>query len=176
VSSLQDPGTNAPSGTTFTLTNLFPFTNGYTFYTGGCTGADPSKAIPTYFSSYPGRVILPPGTVGNPIDVFEPSVKIVVQNGTTKQSNVPVWAYPTNTGCDGTRIYLGVTKSDGTGSIQYDGLPFGNYTLCAYRSGSTARRATTTVNVNSTSGVTAPTLSLSSTTRACGQTAPDSNP
>jgi Tfp pilus assembly protein PilV len=178
VSSLVDPGTNAPSGTAFTLTNLFPFVNGYTFYTGACTGADPSKAIPSYFSSYPGRVILAPGAVGAPIDVFEPSVKIVVTTSSgSKQSNIPVWAYPTNTGCAGTRIYLGTTKSDGSGSIQYDGLPYGNYTLCAYRA-SGPKRITANVNVNSTSGVTAPTLVFPSTNTSsvCGQTAPDSTP
>jgi hypothetical protein len=70
------------------------------------------------------------------------------------------------------RIKLGNSRSDGT--IQYDGLPFGNYTLCAYQS-STTRRATANVNVNAVSGLPAQTLSLASGAK-CGDTSPTSNP
>jgi Tfp pilus assembly protein PilV len=161
-----------PSGTAFTLTNLFPFTNGYTFYSGGCTANDPSKSIASYYSTYDGKLILAPGASGGAINVNEPTVAIKVQRSGTNQSNVPVWAYPTNTGCDNTRIYLGQSRSDGT--IQYSGLPFGTYNLCAWQS-STTRRATAAVTVNTTSGVTAPTLSLASGSK-CGETAPSSTP
>jgi Tfp pilus assembly protein PilV len=162
------------SGSSFTLTNLFPFVNGYTFYSGGCTGNDPSKAIPSYFTTYPaGKVVLGPGTVGAPIDVTEPSVSITVKRSGTAVSGVPVWAYPISTpGCENMRIKLGNSRSDGT--IQYDGLPFGNYTLCAYQS-STTRRATANVNVNAVSGLPAQTLSLVSGAK-CGDTSPTSNP
>jgi Tfp pilus assembly protein PilV len=179
ISALNDaigsPAVTWPSGTAFTLTNLFPFVNGYTFYSGGCTGNDPAKQIPTYFTTYPaGKVILPPGTVGTPIDVKEPSVSITVKQGTSKMSGIPVWAYPVSTaGCENMRIYLGTTRTDGTGTIQYDGLPFGSYTLCAYQSGSTARKATANVNVNAISGIPAQTLSLTTTSSSkCGDTAP----
>jgi Tfp pilus assembly protein PilV len=180
VSALDDtfgtPAVTYSSGTTFTLTNLFPFVNGYTFYSGGCTGNDPTKAIPAYFTTYPaGKVILAPGTVGTPIDVYEPSVAISVKRNGIGVSGVPVWAYPTNTpGCENMRIKLGNSRSDTNGTIQYDGLPYGNYTLCAYQS-STARRATATVNVNGT-GVTAPTLALNSSTKVCGYQTPDGAP
>jgi hypothetical protein len=179
ISALNDTVTTPvagtyPSGTVFTLTNLFPFVNGYTFYSGGCTANDPSKAIANYYTTYPGKLILDPGASGGAIDVFEPSVTIKVQRNSTNQSNVPVWAYPTNTGCDGTRIFLGNTQSNGT--IQYNGLPYGNYTLCAWQN-STTKKATATVSVNSTSGVTAPTLALPSGTQSkCGETAPGSTP
>jgi len=168
-------GATAASGTTFTLTNLFPFVNGYTFYSGGCTGNDPSKAIPAYFTTYPaGKVVLAAGTIGTPIDIAEPSVSIAVKRSGTAVSGVPVWAYPVSTpGCENMRIFLGNSRTDGT--IQYDGLPFGNYTLCAYQS-STVRRATSSVNVNATSGLPAQTLSLAGSTLKCGETAPDSNP
>jgi len=168
-------GATAASGTTFTLTNLFPFVNGYTFYSGGCTGNDPSKAIPTYFTTYPaGKVTLAAGTIGAAIDIAEPSVAITVKRSGTAVSGVPVWAYPVSTpGCENMRIFLGNSRTDGT--IQYDGLPFGNYTLCAYQV-SNARRATSSVNVNATSGLPAQTLSLAGSTLKCGETAPDSNP
>jgi Tfp pilus assembly protein PilV len=181
VSALDDtfgtPSATYSSGTTFTLTNLFPFVNGYTFYSGGCTGNDPSKAIPSYFTTYPaGKVVLPPGTIGTPIDIAEPSVAINVKRNGTGVSGVPVWAYPTNTpGCENMRIKLGNSRNDTNGTIQYDGLPFGNYTLCAYRS-SAGRRATANVNVNATSGIPAQTLALTTTTAKCGETGADSTP
>lgn len=177
VSSLNDtfgtPTATYSSGTAFTLTNLFPFVNGYTFYSGGCTGNDPSKAIPTYFTTYPaGKVVLAAGTIGTPIDIAEPSVSITVKVGSTLTGSVPVWAYPISTpGCENMRIFLGNSQANGT--VQYDGLPFGNYTLCAR---SSTRRATANVNVNATSGIPAQTLSLATTSAKCGETAADSNP
>jgi hypothetical protein len=86
-----------------------------------------------------------------------------------------VWAYPTNTGCDGTRIFLGNTMNDNSGTLQYDGLPYGNYTLCAYQS-SGPRRGTATVNVNSTSGISTFDLSIASSTKVCGYESPDGPP
>ena len=162
------------SGTAFTLTNLFPFVNGYTFYSGGCTGNDPSKAIPTYFTTYPaGKVVLAPGTIGTPIDIAEPSVSITVKRS----------------GSGGQRPGVGVSRqharaartcgsSSATaaadGTIQYDGLPFGNYTLCAYQL-SNLRRATANVNVNATSGIPAQTLDARER-REVRRDGPDSTP
>jgi Tfp pilus assembly protein PilV len=179
ISALNDtfgsPSVTYPSGTAFTLTNLFPFVNGYTFYSGGCTGNDPAKQIPTYFTTYPaGKVVLPPGTVGAPIDVYEPTMSITVKRSGTAQTGVPVWAYPTNTGCDGVRIYLGTTRSTSpVGTIQYNGLPFGSYTLCAYQSGSSSKQ-TANVTVNALSGLPAQTLNLQTVAAGvkCGDTAP----
>jgi Tfp pilus assembly protein PilV len=176
----SDPETAIALGTSFTLTNLFPFTNGYTFYSGGCTANDPAKAIPdpNYYTTFGGKVILPAGSNGGSISVYEPNVNIFVRRGTsgsTAVTSTPVWAYPST--CPGFRIYLGTTNS--TGKIaQYSGLPFGQYTLCAYQA-SSGRRGTAALNVNSTLGITAQTTISASTntpTKKCGQTAVDSTP
>jgi Tfp pilus assembly protein PilV len=164
------------SDKSFLLTGLFPFVDGYAFYSGGCSANDPSKAIPMpdYFTVNGGKATLAPGAAGGSLEVYEPTTGIVVKRASTGvvQSNVPVWAYPTNATCQDTRIYLGQTKTDGT--LQYSGLPFGDYTLCAYQS-STARRAKVTLKVDNLAGVTAPQLMLTSD-RDCGDTAPDSTP
>jgi Tfp pilus assembly protein PilV len=179
TSGLNDPATGDPSGTTFTLTNLYPFVNGYTFYSGGCTANDPSKSIANYFDTYTGRVILDPGANGGTINVYEPSVTNIFvrqgSSGSTAMQNVPVWAYPTNTGCSGSRIYLGRTNSSGK-IAQYHGLPYGTYTLC---SNSSTRRGTANITINSTAGITTQ-QTISATTnnpaKVCGETAVDSNP
>jgi Tfp pilus assembly protein PilV len=182
ISGLNDPDTSDPSGTTFTLTNLFPFVNGYTFYSGGCTANDPSKSIANYFDSYTGKVILDPGQNGGTINVYEPTVAtIFVRRGTsgsTAVTSTPVWAYPTNTGCTGSRIFLGYTNNS-TGKITTNaGLPYGTYTLCAFQS-SSGRRGTANITINSTAGIPAQqTLDAvtSSPTKKCGLTAVDSSP
>jgi Tfp pilus assembly protein PilV len=172
ISSLTDPSTSEVSGTTFTLVNLFPFVNGYTFYSGGCSPNDPSKSIATYFDTYSGKVVLQPGGDGGNINVYEPTVAtIFVRSGTsgsTALQNTPVWAYPTNTGCTGTRIYLGTTNT--SGKITSAGLPYGTYTLCAYSS-SSGRRGTANITINSPTGiVTQQTLDGISTTKKCSPT------
>jgi Tfp pilus assembly protein PilV len=178
VAGLTDPVLGFPSGTSFQLNNLFPFTNGYALYSGGCSGADPSRIYTAvdYFATYGGLKTLAPGENGGTLNVFEPTTSIKVFRGTTPQNAIPVWAYPTKPGCTNTRIYLGVTKSDGTGMLTYSGLPYGDYDLCAWQSGSTTRRATGTVRVDNPVGVAGPTLSLSNSSQLCGQTSPGSSP
>jgi Tfp pilus assembly protein PilV len=167
-----------PSGTSFQLNNLFPFTSGYALYSGGCVGADPSRIYTAvdYFATYGGLKTLAPGQNGGTLTVYEPTTSIKVIRGAALQSAIPVWAYPTKPGCTNTRIYLGVTKSDGTGMLTYSGLPYGDYDLCAWQSGGTPQRATGTVRVDNPAGVTGPTLSLSSSSLRCGETGKDSTP
>ena len=50
-----------PTGSTFPVTRLFPFPEGYTFYSGNCLNHDPSKFVSGYFSSHTGAVTLAPG-------------------------------------------------------------------------------------------------------------------
>jgi Tfp pilus assembly protein PilV len=163
----------------FLLTNLFPFVDGYTFYSGGCIFNDPSKFVTgiDYFGTYGGKQILAPGENGGAIEVYEPVSSILVKKGTAPDAKtVNVYAYPTNAACDETRIFLGTTKTDGSGTLTYAGLPYGDYTLCAYRPGSTDYRATTTLTVKDPLVPAAPTLTLGTTARDCGDTAADSTP
>jgi hypothetical protein len=165
-----------PSGMAFQLNNLFPFTNGYAIYSGGCVGADPSRIYTAvdYFATYGGKKTFAPGENGGTLAVYEPTTSTKVVRGVTPQSGVPVYAYPTKPGCTNTRIYLGVTTA--TGMLTYSGLPYGDYDLCARQGGGTPRRATGTVRVDNPAGVTGPTLSLSNSSTLCGETAPGSSP
>src|SRR4051812_31185992 len=89
IAALNDPATGDASGTAFTLINLFPFVNGYTFYSGGCSPNDPSKSVATYFDTYSGKVVLAPGANGGSINVYEPSVtNIFVRRGTSGSTAV----------------------------------------------------------------------------------------
>jgi Tfp pilus assembly protein PilV len=170
-------GAPAYSDKSFLLTGLFPFTDGYTFFSGGCTANDPSKAIPMadYFTTYGGKLILTPGDSGDVLEVYEPTTGIVVKRSSgTVVPTAKVWAYPTNPACQETRIYLGLT--DVNGKLLYNGLPFGDYTLCAYQSGATPRRGKATLKVDNLAGVTAPTVTVVGDTMVCGDTSPDGAP
>ena len=168
-------GVTFQSGTSFQLNNLFPFTNGYALYSGGCVGADPSRIYTAvdYFATYGGLRTLAPGQNGGVLEVFEPPTNIRVTRSGSGELGARVYAYPTRPGCTGTRIYLGATGS--TGYLTYHGLPYGDYTLCARTS---SRRGTGSVTVNNPAGVTpGPTgIGVSSTSAQCGDTSPNSTP
>ena len=162
------------SGSLFTISNLFPFPEGYTFYGGGCLGADPSKQVgnESYFSSYSGKLTLAPGGSGV-VTVFEPPVDITVRRDTTSgavQNGTNIYAYPKAAGCTGERIFMGTT--DSLGKLPYPGLPYGDYDLCAYRTTGTTRRGTSTVSVKTPAGPGALTLVVTNSSTPCGNTAP----
>jgi hypothetical protein len=121
----------AATGSTFALTGLFPFPEGYTIFSGGCLGNDPSRHLPDYFAGHPGRVVLGAGQIGGTITVYEPPTNIFVTRGSQSRSGVEVFAYPTDPGCEGVRIPMGST--DAAGRLSYHGLPYGSFTICATR-------------------------------------------
>jgi Tfp pilus assembly protein PilV len=116
-----------PTG--FTGVNLFPFTTPYKVYAGRCTYADPAKwgAAAWSFST---PAIAPGGNFGT-ITVREPATKILVNRGGTPRQTAYIHAYPTGADCNSPSndIVLGPTQS--TGIVQYPGLPFGDYEICA---------------------------------------------
>ncbi|HEX5618711.1 MAG TPA: hypothetical protein VFX51_09835 [Solirubrobacteraceae bacterium] len=118
-----------PTG--FTNVELFPFTTPYKVYAGRCTYADPARygatAAPFSFST---PAITPSGSFGT-ITVREPATKIQVTRGGSNRQTAYIHAYPTGADCNSPSndIVLGPTLS--TGFVQYPGLPFGDYEICA---------------------------------------------
>jgi Tfp pilus assembly protein PilV len=162
------------SGKSFLLTGLFPFTNGYTFYAGRCSGNDPTKKIANYFDTNPGRVTLSPGQAGGSVTVYEPATNIRFKFGSGNATNATVFAYPIGTGCDGNRIPMGKVLST-TGHVTYQGLPYGDYQICAeYQSGSTWYEGLlTSYTVKDQNGAPTETIvSINNSNERCGITAP----
>jgi Tfp pilus assembly protein PilV len=106
-------------------TSLFPWTDGYEFYAGGCVGADPGATAPTLTPA--------PGSTSNAVTVRQPPVTLVVKNGSSFVSGAKVVLTPTDTGC--TPLTL-TTDGNGrlsksTSTTNYDpGVPFGKYKVC----------------------------------------------
>jgi Tfp pilus assembly protein PilV len=121
---------------TIDAAGLFPFPDGYTFYSGGCTGAAPDGHVPNYFSTYPGFVQL--GSGGNDsVTVREPALNMRVTRGNAsataaafKQAYVVITSE--QQGCGERFVVDGQTSTlTDAGTLQEPGLPFGTYTICA---------------------------------------------
>lgn len=174
VTDTLSDGTKVYSDKSFLLTKLFPFVDGYAFYSGGCSSNDPSKYVSNYFTLYGGKLTLAPGQNGGAIEVYEPLSTITVKNsGGTMQSGYKVYAYPNNTGCDATRIFLGTTASSSP-QLTYTGLPYGDYKLCAYSTSASKKITGTTLSVKDPLIPASANLVTPSTTTStgCGDTAP----
>jgi hypothetical protein len=156
---------------------LFPFTSPYKVYAGRCTWADPARygAAATPFSlSTP--AITPGGSIGT-MTVREPATNLRVTRGGsgsgTNRSGAYIHAYPTGADCNSpsNEIVLGPTQSSGI--VQYPGLPFGDYELCAdWRSGGSYWKTTTTTTIQNripTGTTTQTRLSISNNSTANGR-------
>jgi Tfp pilus assembly protein PilV len=114
-------------------TGLFPFTDGYSFYSGTCTSAKPTLYNASYYSSNPGVVTVGPGGSAS-VTVREPALNIRVTRATSS-TNAPVWTgarvliKSLDTDCsDRHEVVGGLTA---TGGLPEPGLPFGRYRVCA---------------------------------------------
>jgi Tfp pilus assembly protein PilV len=115
-----------------TAKDLFPFPDGYTFFSGGCTSQSPDKLLPNYFSSYPGFVKVGAGGSAS-VTVREPAFNLRITRGPNANSAKPfknayVVVTSTDPGCSEKYIFQDV---DSNGTLPEPGLPFGNYTVCA---------------------------------------------
>jgi hypothetical protein len=156
---------------------LFPFTSPYKVYAGRCTWADPARygAAATPFSlSTP--AVAPGGSIGT-MTVREPATNIRVTRGGSNRSNAYIFAYPTGADCNSptNAIKLGPTQSS-DGKVQYPGLPFGDYEICAQYTtgGNTYKSSNRTIqNRTPTGTTTVTTLDIStSTTGTCTDPTP----
>lgn len=135
----------APYSSSIPLTKLYPFTNGYTVFSGSCLSADPSQYVPDYFSNYPGAVTLAPGAVGGSVTLREPALNLKVTKGGSPLSTAKVFVYALSGDCTDNPIYTyagttGTNALTSQGTLAFPGLPFGHYKVCAYDQGSSGTR------------------------------------
>jgi Tfp pilus assembly protein PilV len=121
----------AASGS-ITASGLFPFPDGYSFFSGGCATSDPSAFVSGYFSSNPGFVKVGAGGSAS-VTVREPAFNLRVTRGPNENSAAPLKdAYvvitSTTPGCTDKYVVDGVNPN---GTLPEPGLPFGKYTVCA---------------------------------------------
>jgi Tfp pilus assembly protein PilV len=119
--------------TSITASGLFPFTDGYSFFGGGCPSANPEASIPGYFSSNPGFVNVAAGGSAS-VTVRLPAFNIQVTRGLVQATAPP---YPnayvrirsTGVGCNDLYTF---NPLNATGTLpDPPALPFGEYTACA---------------------------------------------
>ncbi|MET0687254.1 MAG: hypothetical protein ABW060_18170 [Solirubrobacteraceae bacterium] len=115
---------------TMTASGLFPFPDGYAFYSGVCAGADPSRFVTDYFSGNPGFTLVPRGGSAA-VDVREPSLNLRITRGPNANSAAPfkdAYVIIRSTECSETHVFDGLRPN---GTLPEPGLPFGTYTICA---------------------------------------------
>jgi Tfp pilus assembly protein PilV len=122
----------AGASSTITASGLFPFPDGYTFYSGACATSSPDTLVPDYFSSYPGFVELNAGGTAS-VTVREPAFNLRVTRGPNVNSAAPfkdayVVVTSAEPGCTDKFIFDGI---DPNGTLPEPGLPFGSYRVCA---------------------------------------------
>jgi Tfp pilus assembly protein PilV len=115
-------------------TELFPFPDGYSFYSGTCADSAPTKHVPGYYASNPG--FLKVGAGGNAsVTVREPALNLRITDGPNEHSASPfedayVVITSTAPGCSDKYVFKGL-RPNGTLPEPGQGLPFGPYTICA---------------------------------------------
>ena len=124
------PGT----GVVRTLTSLFPYSDGYTAWAGGCEDADPEGADGTGTRYWPGAQrenaisVDPGGTVTATLTMSTANVQFERDSGSGSVTIVAVHAADTVCGAGET---LTLTAFSGTSGNQLVALPFGTWTLQA---------------------------------------------
>jgi Tfp pilus assembly protein PilV len=120
------------AGASITASGLYPFPDGYSFFSGGCATSDPEAFVTDYFSTYPGYVKVGAGGTAS-VTVREPAFNLRVTRGPNENSAAPLKeAYvvitSTEPGCTDKFVFNGV---DPNGTLPEPGIPFGRYTVCA---------------------------------------------
>jgi hypothetical protein len=127
-----DPTGGAQSS--ITATNLFPFTDGYGLYGGGCPGADPTKYITNYYDLNPTDFVdSDPGVNAAPVVLRLPSIDLrVLYNGAVIPATSPVKIVVTSTSTNCTEKFtFNAPATDLNGWMLQPALPFGDYKVCA---------------------------------------------
>jgi Tfp pilus assembly protein PilV len=122
----------ASASGTITASGLFPFRDGYAFYSGGCGANNPSSFVPDYFDTHPGFLQVGAGGTAA-VTVREPSFNLRVTRGPNENAAVPfkdayVVITSTEPGCTDKYVFDGVNPN---GTLSEPGLPFGRYRVCA---------------------------------------------
>jgi type II secretory pathway pseudopilin PulG len=125
--------TVASASTTTLVSNLWPKTDGYAAWPGGCPDSDPAIA-PTSGGSRGAPVIIPPGGLGNVtahLAAIDLTVQTSVLTGSKPVPNVVVTATNASTGasaCSSADATLTLGTTNGAGKLKTS-LPAGNWNL-----------------------------------------------
>jgi hypothetical protein len=136
---LSDPSkVTTPGGwqDKITAPGLYPFTEGYSLYTGSCANADPSKWISNYFATNTGTVMTDPGGTYD-VKIRQAPLAVEVKTATNAPrvgAHVVATGRSTN-GCPADKLDDLITDANGfvthPGGTFDPGVPFGSYTVCA---------------------------------------------
>jgi Tfp pilus assembly protein PilV len=139
VTPIVQPASPTTPATSITVTDLFPYPDGYTAYTGRCALNRPnhtsySPANDDYFDTMPGVTDVTPGLPSS-VDAHQPSVnlKAVAPDGTPLAGDEV--RFTATSGCgstSGTAKFVRTVGADGYLLLDR-GLPFGDYTACVDR-------------------------------------------
>jgi hypothetical protein len=153
--SFQEAATG--SGTTRTVTPLFPYSSGYQVWTGDCADADPA----TYTGGSRGAVLAsnPAATTSGSADldavdvVVKTSAGVVVTNATVQATHAA------GTGCTGGETLTTTTRTDSAGKLRL-ALPYGLWAIRATTtSGSPTKTGTASITLDPVSTA-VPTLNV----------------
>ena len=122
----------AGASASITATGLFPFPDGYTFFSGACATSKPDQYVPNYFETFPGFVKVGGGGSAA-ITVREPALNLRVTRGPNQASAAPfkdayVVITSASPGCADRFVFDGVNAN---GTLPEPALPFGEYIVCA---------------------------------------------
>lgn len=140
------------SGTTRTITPLFPYASGYQVWAGDCADADPAA----YTGGSRGAVLAsnPAATTAGSASLD--AVDVVVKRGGVAVSGATIQAiHAAGTGCTAGETLTTTTTTDSTGKLRL-ALPYGTWTI---RATSGSRTATGSVTLDPVS-TTVPTLNV----------------
>lgn len=122
--------------TTGTLPYVFPFSDGASYYSGGCGYNNPANYDPNYFATAPGnRAFATPGPGGTAsVQVQNPAIRVTVRYYVSSTSqpllnNARVFVY-TKGDAECTTVFP-VRTTNGSGVLPRNGYPFGRYRVCA---------------------------------------------
>lgn len=126
-----------------TGTSLFPFSDGYGLFGGGCPGADPTNipALTDYYDTYPDEYIATdPGAASTPVTLRLPAMNIKVLRGVAvlPAATQPVRIVVTSRSPDcserwvfGSSTPTFPTATDTNGWMIEPAFPFGTFDVCA---------------------------------------------
>jgi Tfp pilus assembly protein PilV len=135
-----------------TMTGLYPFTDGYGLFGGGCPGADPTKYITNYYTLNPSDFIdSDPGLTLPSVVLRLPSINLkVLYSGSPLPvlSPVRITATSVSTNCTEKFTFPAPATDLTTGYMLTPALPFGDYNICvdALKPGSLTTRLTKTLS------------------------------
>jgi Tfp pilus assembly protein PilV len=120
------------ASSTIVASHLFPFADGYSFFSGGCATSDPARFVPNYFTTFPGFLKVAGGGSAS-VKIREPAFNLRITRGPNENSAAPLKeAYVVITsaepGCADKYVFIGVNPN---GTLPEPGLPFGKYIVCA---------------------------------------------